>query len=221
MKATPIATPKALQPAHAAAILTIAAMLTAVGCSRQAESDTPSPSTPVPDAAQPVAQKAQPATDKAFFEAAFAGELDPIINGLRNGVDANARNAEAQTALMLACFNGHSHVGAALLAAGARVDERDPTGRTALMYAATSPDVATVELLLSRQADVNAVDSHERWSPLMFAATEGHLPVLRCLLKHGADPTATDDDGDTPVSFARKAGHTAVVALLTEPAPSR
>ena len=150
MKATPIATPIALQPAHAAAILTIAAMLTTVGCSRQAEPETPPPSTPVADAAQPAAQTAQPAADEAFFKAAFAGELDPIINGLRNGVDANARNGEERTALMLACFNGHSHVGAALLAAGARVDERDPIGRTALMYAATSPDAATVELLLSR-----------------------------------------------------------------------
>ncbi len=89
------------------------------------------------------------------------------------------------------------------------------------MYAATGPDATTVELLLAHKAAVNAVDSHEHWSPLMFASTEGHLPVLRCLLKYGADPTAKDDDGDTPVSFARKAGHTAVVALLTEPAPTR
>ncbi len=182
------------------------------------------PRTEPPPAADPVVSVALPtpqtpvAASPAFFEAALNGQMAPVTAALQRGVDANASSGEARTALMLAAFNGHSRVVACLLDAGAAIDTRDPIGRTALMYASTGPDTATIDLLLAHKAEINAVDSHEKWSPLMFAATEGHLPVLRRLINHGGDPTAVDDDGDTPISFARKAGHTEAVALLNEAA---
>jgi ankyrin repeat protein len=194
----------------------LVALLSTAACRPRTEAPPAAPAAPVAPAPMPPA-----IADAAFFDAALNGQMSTVATALQRGVDANARDPDGRTALMLAAFNGHNLVVASLLSAGANVDDRDPLDRTALMFASSGPDVATVELLLACKADVNAVDSHERWSPLMFASTEGHLPVLRRQLKNGADPTAKDDDGDTPVSFARKAGHTAVVALLTEAAPTR
>lgn len=115
---------------------------------------------------------------------------------------------------MYAAFNAHTEIVGLLLQRGARVDERDPTGRTALMYAATSPVVEPVKLLLDKKANVNLVDSDEHFSALMFAAAEGHVDVVRVLLARGADSTLKDVDGDTASSFAKKSGHAAVVQLL-------
>jgi ankyrin repeat protein len=112
-------------------------------------------------------------------------------------------------------------VAALLLDHGAKVDPRDPAGRTALMYASSGPFVETVELLLEHGADPLAVDQEEHFTPLMFAASEGQAEVVRVLLEHGSDPSMMDVDGDTALSFATQHGHAEVVDLLNEQQRSR
>jgi ankyrin repeat protein len=101
-----------------------------------------------------------------------------------------------------------------LLKQGAEVDLRDSTQRTALMFASTGPDVATVEAILKAGADVNATDSHENWTPLMFAAAEGHRAVVEKLLDYGARTDLRDTDGDGALEFATSNRHPEVVELL-------
>jgi ankyrin repeat protein len=101
-----------------------------------------------------------------------------------------------------------------LLEAGARVDDRDASGRTALMYAASGPNFESVQLLLEWDADPLVVDQAERFTALMFAAAEGHADVVRLLVNHGADRNVTDVDGDTALDFATRSGHREVVSIL-------
>ncbi|MGB3863606.1 MAG: ankyrin repeat domain-containing protein [Candidatus Aminicenantaceae bacterium] len=60
----------------------------------------------------------------------------------------------------------------------------------------------------------NLVDTVEQWTALMFAAGEGQLEVVQILLKHGADPSLKDVDGDTALVFAQRNGHAQVTGLL-------
>ncbi len=95
------------------------------------------------------------------------------------------------------------------------VDDRDGSGRTALMYAASGPHRESAELLLEWQADPDLADQEERFTALMFAAAEGQAGVVQTLLRHGADPGLTDVDGDTALDFAARSGHREVVRMLS------
>lgn len=154
------------------------------------------------------------ASEEAFRQAAMAGMIDRVNSLLENGTPVDAPDADGHTALMFAAFNGHSDIILLLLDQGAALDRRDLMGRTALLYASTGPFPETVEILLDKGAKPNVVDSDEHFSPLMHAAAEGNLAVVKVLVKHGADLSLKDVDGDDAESFARQAGHQQVVDYL-------
>ena len=171
------------------------------------------------DPATPSHSAASPGPDRTaaqrLREAALAGQLDRVRQGLEQGVDVNAAGQDGRTALQLAAFDGHSRIIELLLERGAKVDVVDVSGRTALMYAATGDNVESVQLLLQAGADPNRIDSQEHFTPLMFAAAEGQLEVVRVLLDHGAQRSLEDVDGETALEFAEQNGHAEVVELLS------
>jgi ankyrin repeat protein len=76
---------------------------------------------------------------------------------------------------------------------GAEINAVDPSGRTALMYAAVSDlvPVEIVKMLIERGADVNARSQHKNsgdsdMSVLDIARMQGETPVVDLLLKAGA-----------------------------------
>ena len=71
-----------------------------------------------------------------------------------------------------------------------------------------------MELLLDYQANPDHVDEEEGWTALMFAAAEGNDKVVKTLLRHNADRTIVDEDGDTALDFARDNQHRKVVNIL-------
>ncbi len=73
---------------------------------------------------------------------------------------------------------------------------RNPNTKTVpLIFAAMCNQVETMELLISRGADVHAVD-HLHYCPLVMACIYGNLEAVECLLKHGADPNFSAGDYD-------------------------
>ena len=156
--------------------------------------------------------------EEKLRQAALDGDLVGVDAALEARVNVNAMDADGRTALMFAAFNGHSDIVLKLIEKGTVVDRRDLMGRTALLYAATGPFPETVSILLDKGAQPNVVDSDEHFSPLMHAAAEGHMSVVKILLKAGADMTLKDVDGDDAASFARQSGHVEVAKFLDEAA---
>lgn len=152
----------------------------------------------------------------------IAAVIDTILNGnlsalnaaLETGMPVDQKDEYGNSLLMLAAFNGHTDLAKTLLDAGADVSLCNTNGRTALMFASTGPFPATVRLLLEYGSEVNAVDSEEHFTPVMFAAAEGLSPVVDILLEAGADLSMKDIDGDTAASFARTRGFTALADKL-------
>ncbi len=166
--------------------------------------------------AEEPAKKPAPISQQEVVEAVLAGKIEIVEKALEQGYKVDARASENRTALMYAAFNGHTNVVKKLIGAGADVNARDSTGSTALMFAASGPNANAVKLLLDSGAKINMVDSNEHFTALMWAAAEGQAEVVTLLLKHKADATLKDVDGDTAESFAAQKGHTAVVKILQE-----
>jgi len=70
-----------------------------------------------------------------------------------------------------------------------------------------------ISFRLKPEADAMAGDSSE-WSHL--APRSGHVEVAQLLLEHGADPTAQDKNGKTPLHSASLNGHVEIVRFLVE-----
>ena len=89
-----------------------------------------------------------------------------------------------------------------LVNSGARLEDTDAAGDTALIAAAKSGQRDCVELLLEGGADVNAPNALGNWTPLHAAAYEQHAAVVMLLMEHGADPGVVDGEGRTPADYA-------------------
>ena len=78
---------------------------------------------------------------------------------LMNGADANARNIFAETSLMFAARNGNVTIMLMLMNRGARIEDEDRTGSTALIWGAFGLSADALQLLIQRNANVNKIDN--------------------------------------------------------------
>ncbi len=92
------------------------------------------------------------------------------------------------TPLLEASRNGDAAMVDLLLRSGADPKRSHPEGETPLLSAARAGSVPAVRLLLARGADVNAAETFQHTTALMWAAAEGHTDVVDLLLESGADP---------------------------------
>ncbi|MGH7613443.1 MAG: ankyrin repeat domain-containing protein [Gemmatimonadales bacterium] len=87
-----------------------------------------------------------------LVEAAKKGDVPRARAALQAGADANARGDAGLTPLMWASLYGHNATIEALLAAGARINDRDSENGTALGYAIAAQQIEAIHLLRSRGA---------------------------------------------------------------------
>ncbi|XP_046569560.1 26S proteasome non-ATPase regulatory subunit 10-like [Haliotis rubra] len=86
---------------------------------------------------------------------------------------------------------------------------------TALFWAACRGVIELVELLLTRNASVNASTGYGA-TPLHAAADAGRVQVIRLLVKYGADVNSLTQSGDTPCHLAAYRGNSHAVQVLVE-----
>ncbi|WP_068139453.1 ankyrin repeat domain-containing protein [Roseimaritima ulvae] len=77
-------------------------------------------------------------------------------------------------------------------------------------------DLARLERLIDRGADLNDRQTETGSTPLVTAALHGNLPIARYLIQQGADVDATNRDGNAPLHIAAFLCHTEVVKLLLQ-----
>lgn len=168
----------------------------------------------------------------AFFNAyplwlaAFSGNADVIGRLAQNGdrVDEKMNVLgmfPASPMLELATTSRTASV-QALLDAGAKVDEVDSDGMTALSWAAIANRADMARLLIARGADVNHVDK-KGMTPLLYAASIdfGDSAMIDLLIKAGAEPGARTKEGKTALDLARMYKHDHLLASLEGPRAAR
>uniref|UniRef100_A0A0K0DCH5 NAD(+) ADP-ribosyltransferase n=1 Tax=Angiostrongylus cantonensis TaxID=6313 RepID=A0A0K0DCH5_ANGCA len=149
-------------------------------------------------------------------------------------LDPNAKNLSEWTPLLYAAYLGHHNVCTALIDAGAKLDDCNLKGQTALMMASACGNlqvtnilkdrlealvglarILVVRLLLERGASVNRADSQDRQA-LHYSSSCSQNVVTDALLQAGADPNAPDIEGMTPMLEACSSGHELTICSLLE-----
>jgi ankyrin repeat protein len=120
--------------------------------------------------------------------AVHGGHLEIARALVDAGAAVDVANDFGITPLLHASRTGNAAMVDLLLRAGADPSRTHPEGETPLMAASRAGSAEAVRLLLARGAAVNAAESFQQTTALMWAAAEGHLDVVDLLLEAGADP---------------------------------
>lgn len=153
-----------------------------------------------------------------LWDAAWDGDLALMEDCLKRGAEINAR-VNGSTALEAAAYHGKAGACEFLLARGADANAaHEPTGETVLHQAITKRDAERtriVELLVVAGAEVNrrttpgvATQSFARdirtrgETPLHRAAAYGDVEMVGILVSAGADKSAKDAHGESPLTWA-------------------
>lgn len=176
-----------------------------------APADASSTAVEVQEVAVAPAAPDAPGTDAVAAEPA-GQEPPPVVPAepLEPALYEAVRNGRVERALELLEAGADPH---ALPDAG----ERDQRSLTAL--AAVLPDLRLLRALITRGVDLNNADAGLR--PLLAATRDswhGRPDAVTTLLANGADPRATDPDGNTPLHFAARSSDPGVAALLLDAA---
>ncbi|XP_035382909.1 ankyrin-1 isoform X1 [Electrophorus electricus] len=148
-----------------------------------------------------------------FLRATRSGNVEKVLDHIKNGIDINTANQNGLNGLHLASKEGHVKMVLELLHNGIDLEKTTKKGNTALHIAALAGQDKVVAELVNCGANVNA-QSQKGFSPLYMAAQENHLEVVKFLLENGANQSLPTEDGFTPLAVALQQGHENVVALL-------
>ena len=172
-------------------------------------------------AEEPISPGPSDERDKALIQSSFDGDLAKVQGLVKKGASIEATGAKNRTALMWAAANGHTSVVEYLYGNGADINAKGSDGQTALMYATKISSAPTMGFLLKNGAEVNVQSRKRGITALIIAAAIGDVKLVRLLLDHGADRDLAQKDGSMAVDWARRNGHSEVVALLEDqPAPA-
>ena len=97
-----------------------------------------------------------------------------------------------------------------------RAEKPFPPHGTPLHYATFCGLCDVVEVLAIGPEDVNSRNFNNNLTPLHLASREGHLDIVRFLVKHGATAAAQDLFGSTPLHEASEQGHLDLARFLVE-----
>jgi uncharacterized protein len=156
---------------------------------------------------------AQAGSYEDFFIALKQDNPGTVTTLLSRGFDPDTRDPRGLPGLYVALRDGSLKAANALIDwPKTNVEIRTTQDESPLMIAALKGHAALAKKLIDRGADVNKTG----WTPLHYAATSGHLPIIELLLEQHAYIDAESPNGSTPLMMAAHYGSPAAVKLLLE-----
>ncbi|MEO7157828.1 MAG: ankyrin repeat domain-containing protein [Vicinamibacterales bacterium] len=144
-----------------------------------------------------------------IFEASVLGRVDRIQEILTASPARVSEHApDGFTPVALAAFFGQLEAVHALIAAGAEVNAaaRNPLRVQALHAAVAGRKLEVVNAVLDAGGDPNA-QQQAGFRPMHEAGTNANRALAELLLARGADPSLTNDAGQSAIDLARAKGH--------------
>jgi len=141
-----------------------------------------------------------------LYEAALEGHFQVLRLLLSAGADAACTTNNGWTPLHVAAYQGREQAALLLLQHGAEVSAAHDDGGTPMRLRAGTRLWCGCSSRTAPTFRQRRRHSH--------AAAGGHEAVVRLLIAHGADVSAENNDGGTPLNLAQGRGHQGVVRLL-------
>jgi uncharacterized protein len=178
-----------------------------------------------------------------FLDAVKKGDMTRINQLLKdNPALSNAREKNGVSAIFLALYRGNKPVALAVASKKPELDvfeasalgnlerlknkvNHDPTsvksyspdGFTALALAAYLGEKESVEYLIEKGADLNALARNETgYTALTGAVSQNHNEITKILARNGAEVNHGYEGGFTPLMHAAYAGNVELVSFLLE-----
>jgi len=124
-----------------------------------------------------------------LMKASHEGDIPVIRELISGGARLNARNADGNNALWLACVGNHPDVIDLLVDSGIDFNNSNDNGATPLMYASSSGKADVVAKLLERGAETEP-ETPDGFTALDMAATIECLTLLRRATRSGRKAAA-------------------------------
>jgi ankyrin repeat protein len=124
--------------------------------------------------------------DGDLVAAAAGGDLATVQRLLRDGAEANARDARGRTAVTAAAMGEHVAVVRALVDAGADVDLQDDDRNNPLLLCGENGNVDLLREVLRGGPDLGATNRYGGVA-LIPASDRGHVDMVRALLETDID----------------------------------
>jgi len=137
---------------------------------------------------------------------------DSVRRLLARGMDPNSVDANGEPMLCIAARNGSAGALRALLEAKANPNVANRHGDTPLMLASLKGNLEIVRALVAAKSALDPLG----WTPLIYAATGGHDPVVDYLIDHGANLDARSPNGTTALMMAIHEHHARTAQLLID-----
>ena len=140
-----------------------------------------------------------------LHKCAISGRIEVLKLGLSSDVDVHATDVYGRIPLHYGCMHGHVELVQALIdAAPDTVNFRDQDSFTPLIHAIVHSQLACVETLLSRGADLSRLGPGEH-VPLNLACQYASLEILELLLQRSAQ-MLSDAEGLFPQHLVARSG---------------
>jgi ankyrin repeat protein len=133
---------------------------------------------------------------------------------LNAGAHVGGKYRDGQTLLHVAAARGEAQLIDLLVGAKADVQTLDANGNTPLDSAVLHGQLFAVEALLRHHADASFAHPFDGRGALHEACMRGFANMVQPLVNAGADPTARDRSGQTPLDIALAYKNGSVVAAL-------
>jgi len=119
------------------------------------------------------------------------------------------------TALHLACINGHEKIAQALIKLGINIDEKNSEGFVALYYAIYNGLVATVKILLDHESYMECLDKYGN-SILHISCELGYIEIVKYLLEKKVLNNQKNKNFKTPIHIASQKGFVDIIQLMLQ-----
>ncbi|XP_014290388.1 ankyrin-3 [Halyomorpha halys] len=152
-----------------------------------------------------------------LFNAVRVGSYEIVRLLLNEGIDINAKNINDTTGLHIAASNGMLDIVSLLIKRGADINAVSKNGFTALHFAAKGGHNTVVNYLLDNKINVTlSSDNVITETPLQLAAFEGHLNIVKNLMKKNLFNDVKSNETWTTLHAAAKAGRASIVSYLLD-----
>jgi ankyrin repeat protein len=148
-----------------------------------------------------------------LFTAVKNNEIKKVKTLLDDGkIDINMVDDDSDNVLMYAALYAQPEIMEMLLKKGAKVDSRNKSGQTALMWCTNEKD--KMALLLKYGADINARSNTGNTVLHIASVGVNKYEIVKFLLDNGADVLAVNQRKETVLMRAAMFGDTATISLL-------